>query len=142
MLYQVHRHGATVTINVTTTNSAHHHHHKAPPPPQTPPTTVVIGYDGDQGRNQNIKSPALQEALDEEACLEEQMLSLMHRFADRFTNHRPVINRLNSLPDHPLIEYGHYALGCMTGTDVKKARDELLRSIEEKHQLIKNYKEM
>ncbi|GKA68953.1 hypothetical protein Tco_0775017 [Tanacetum coccineum] len=67
---------------------------------------------------------ALQEAHDEEACL------------------------LMTLPDHPLVEYGRYALGCMTGADMKKAtylkmvRDELLRSMEEKHQLIKNYKEM
>ncbi|GKB33553.1 hypothetical protein Tco_0872954 [Tanacetum coccineum] len=87
-------------------------------------------------------------AHDEEACLEEQILSLMHRFADRFINRRPEINRLNSLPDQALIEYGRYALGCMTGADMKKdiylkmARDELLRSMEEKRQLIKNYKEM
>ncbi|GJV68759.1 hypothetical protein Tco_1484268 [Tanacetum coccineum] len=91
---------------------------------------------------------ALQEALDEEACLEEQILSLMHRFADRFTNRRPEINRLNSLPDDPLIEYGRYALGCMTRSDMKKVaylksvRDELLRSMEEKRQLIANYREM
>ncbi|GKB72475.1 hypothetical protein Tco_0933887 [Tanacetum coccineum] len=91
---------------------------------------------------------ALQEAHDEEACLEEQILSLMHRFADRFTNRRAKINRLVSLPNHQLIEYGRYALGCMTGADMKKAtylksvRDELLRSMEEKRQLIKNYKEM
>ncbi|GJU39866.1 hypothetical protein Tco_1192823 [Tanacetum coccineum] len=90
----------------------------------------------------------LQEAHDEEACLEEQMLSLMHRFADRFTNRMPEINRLMTLPDHPLIEYGRYALRCMTGEDMKKAtylkmaRDELLRSMKEKCQLIKNYKEM
>ncbi|GKA87338.1 hypothetical protein Tco_0809049 [Tanacetum coccineum] len=91
---------------------------------------------------------ALQEAHDEEACLEEQVLSLMHRFADRFTNRMPEINRLMTLPDHPLIEYGHYALGCMTGADMKKAtylkivRDEFLKSMEEKRQLIKNYKEI
>ncbi|GJS49344.1 hypothetical protein Tco_0599465 [Tanacetum coccineum] len=91
---------------------------------------------------------ALQEAHDEEACLEEQILSLMHRFADRFTNRRAEINRLVSLPNHQLIEYGRYTLGCMTGADMKKAtylksvRDELLRSMEEKRQLIKNYKEM
>ncbi|GKB79964.1 hypothetical protein Tco_0946859 [Tanacetum coccineum] len=91
---------------------------------------------------------ALQEAHDEEACLEKQVLSLMHRFADRFTNHRPEINRLMTLQDHLLIEYGRYALGCMTGADMKKATylksamDELLRSIDEKRQLIKNYKEM
>ncbi|GJY67756.1 zinc finger, CCHC-type containing protein [Tanacetum coccineum] len=60
------------------------------------------------------------EAHDEEACLEEQILSLMHRFADRFTDRKPEINRLNSLPDHPLIEYGSYALGCMTGAGQKK----------------------
>ncbi|GJU06657.1 hypothetical protein Tco_1123087 [Tanacetum coccineum] len=91
---------------------------------------------------------ALQEAHNEEAYLEEQILSLMHYFADRFTNRRPEINRLNSLPDHPLIEYGRYALGCMMGSDMKRAtylkmvRDELLRSMEEKRQLIKNYKKM
>ncbi|GJV45782.1 hypothetical protein Tco_1430318 [Tanacetum coccineum] len=88
----------------------------------------------------------LQEAHDEEACLKEQILNLIHRFADRFTNHRPEINRLMTLHDHPLIEYGRYALGCMTGADMKKAtylksvRDELLRSMEEKRQLVKNYK--
>ncbi|GKD48391.1 hypothetical protein Tco_1277367 [Tanacetum coccineum] len=91
---------------------------------------------------------ALQDAHDEEACLEEQILSLMHHFADRFTNRRPEINKLNSLTDHLLIEYGHYALGCMTRADMKKAtylkmiRVELLRSMKEKRQLIKNYKEM
>nr|GEU42526.1 phospholipase-like protein [Tanacetum cinerariifolium] len=50
----------------------------------------------------------LQEALDEEAILEEQMLALMHRFADRFTDRR----------------------------------DELLRSMEEKRQLMTNYRNM
>ncbi|GJZ41433.1 hypothetical protein Tco_0588319 [Tanacetum coccineum] len=91
---------------------------------------------------------ALKEAHDEEACLEEQILSLMHRFADRFTNRRPEINRLMTLQDHPLIEYGRYALECMTEADMKNAsylkmvRDELLRSMEEKRELIKNYKEM
>ncbi|GKD14968.1 hypothetical protein Tco_1199375 [Tanacetum coccineum] len=63
---------------------------------------------------------ALQEALDEEACLEEQMLSLMHRFADRFTNR----------------------VDMKKATYLKMVRDKLLRSMEEKRQLIKNYKEM
>ncbi|GJR56732.1 putative ribonuclease H-like domain-containing protein [Tanacetum coccineum] len=90
----------------------------------------------------------LQEAIDEEACLEEQILSLMHRFADRFTNRRVEINRLMTLHDDPLIDYGKYALGCMTGVDMKKTvhlkslRDELLRSMEEKRQLIRNYQEI
>nr|GEU43066.1 hypothetical protein [Tanacetum cinerariifolium] len=55
---------------------------------------------------------ALQEVLDEEACLEEQILSLMHRFADRFINRRPEINRLNSLPDEPHIEYDSGKKAC------------------------------
>ncbi|GJV81024.1 hypothetical protein Tco_1516894 [Tanacetum coccineum] len=65
----------------------------------------------------------------------------------RFTRRRPQINRLKSLPDHPLIDYGRYALKRMTGADMrnvaslKMARDELLRSMKEK-QIIKNYKEM
>ncbi|GKA54512.1 hypothetical protein Tco_0753461 [Tanacetum coccineum] len=90
----------------------------------------------------------LQEAHDEESCLEEQMLSLMHRFADRFTRRRPEINRLMSLPDHPLIDYGHYALERMIGADMRNAsylkmdRDELLRSMKEKQEFIKNYKKM
>ncbi|GJY96375.1 hypothetical protein Tco_0513285, partial [Tanacetum coccineum] len=77
----------------------------------------------------------LQEALDEEAILEEQILSLMHRFADRFTDRRVEINNLMVLHDHQLIDYGKYALGCMTGADMKKCvylksvRDELLRSL-------------
>nr|GEU94947.1 hypothetical protein [Tanacetum cinerariifolium] len=91
---------------------------------------------------------ALHEALDEEACLEKQILSLMHQFADRFTDRGHEINMFNSLPDHPLIEHARYAQGCMTEADMKNAtylkivRDELLRSMEEKRQLIKNYKEM
>ncbi|GJR49777.1 hypothetical protein Tco_1400298 [Tanacetum coccineum] len=76
------------------------------------------------------------------------MLSLMHRFTDRFTRRRPEINRLMSLPDRPLIDYGHNALERMTGAEIrnasymKMARDELLRSMEEKQEFIKNYKEM
>ncbi|GKC58485.1 hypothetical protein Tco_1086083 [Tanacetum coccineum] len=91
---------------------------------------------------------ALQKAHDEESCLEEQILGLMHRFADRFTSRRPEINRLMSLPDHPLIDYGRYALDRMTGANMrndsylKMVRDELLRSMEEKQEFIKNYKEM
>ncbi|GJU96540.1 hypothetical protein Tco_1321296 [Tanacetum coccineum] len=90
----------------------------------------------------------LQEALDEEAILEEQILALMHRFADRFTDRRVEINNLMVLHDHPLIEYGKYALGCMTGADMKKCvylksvRDELLRSMEEKRQLMTNYRDI
>ncbi|GKB09465.1 hypothetical protein Tco_0837777 [Tanacetum coccineum] len=80
----------------------------------------------------------LQEALDEEAILEEQILTLMHHFADRFTDRRVKINNLMVLQDHPLIDYGKYAFGCMTGADMKNCvhlksvRDELLRSMEEK----------
>ncbi|GJS56061.1 hypothetical protein Tco_0629423 [Tanacetum coccineum] len=90
----------------------------------------------------------LQEALDEEAILEEQMLALMHRFADRFTDRRVEINNLMVLHDHQLIDYGKYALGCMTGADMKKCvklkgvRDELLRSMEEKRQLMTNHRNM
>nr|GEV60475.1 hypothetical protein [Tanacetum cinerariifolium] len=62
----------------------------------------------------------LQEALDEESILEEQMLALMHRFADRFMDRRVEINNLIVLHDHPLIDYGKYALGCMAGADIKK----------------------
>ncbi|GJZ51769.1 hypothetical protein Tco_0606284 [Tanacetum coccineum] len=51
----------------------------------------------------------LQEAIDEEAILEEQILALMHRFADRFTDSRIEINNLMVLQDHPLIDYGKYA---------------------------------
>ncbi|GJV93855.1 hypothetical protein Tco_1541668 [Tanacetum coccineum] len=88
------------------------------------------------------------QALDEEAILEEQMLALMHRFADRFTDRRVEINNLMVLHDHQLIDYGKYALGCMTGADMKKCvklkgvRDELLRSMEEKRQLMTNYRNM
>nr|GEV38685.1 phospholipase-like protein [Tanacetum cinerariifolium] len=62
----------------------------------------------------------LQEALDEEAIFEEQILTLMHHFADMFTDRRVKINNLMVLHDHPLIDYGKYALGCMTGADMKK----------------------
>ncbi|GJU27142.1 hypothetical protein Tco_1165763 [Tanacetum coccineum] len=90
----------------------------------------------------------LQEAIDEEAILEEQILALMHRFADRFTDRRVEINNLMVLQDHALVDYGKYALGCMTGADMKKCvylksvRDELLRSMEEKRQLMANYRDM
>ncbi|GJY51005.1 hypothetical protein Tco_0441852 [Tanacetum coccineum] len=52
----------------------------------------------------------LQEALDEEVILEEQMLALMHRFADRFTDRADMKK-------------------CVK---LKGVRDELLRSMEEK----------
>nr|GEV72319.1 hypothetical protein [Tanacetum cinerariifolium] len=90
----------------------------------------------------------LQEALDEEAVLEEEILSLMHRFIDRFTDRRVEINNMMVLHDHPLNDYGKYALRCMTGADMKKCvklkgvRDELLRSMEEKRQLMMNYRNM
>ncbi|GKB93800.1 hypothetical protein Tco_0979937 [Tanacetum coccineum] len=90
----------------------------------------------------------LQETIDEEAILEEQILALMHRFADRFSDRRVEINNLMVLHDHPLVDYGKYALGCMTGADMKKCvylksvRDELLRSMEEKRQLMANYRDM
>nr|GFC61342.1 hypothetical protein [Tanacetum cinerariifolium] len=48
----------------------------------------------------------LQEALYEEAILEEQIITLMHRFPDRFTDRRVEINNLMVLHDHPLIDYG------------------------------------
>ncbi|GKC33069.1 hypothetical protein Tco_1040363 [Tanacetum coccineum] len=72
----------------------------------------------------------------------------MHRFADRFTDRRVEINNLMVLHDHPLVDYGKYALGCMTGADMKKCvylksvMDELLRSMEEKRQLMANYRDM
>ncbi|GKA09238.1 hypothetical protein Tco_0688569 [Tanacetum coccineum] len=90
----------------------------------------------------------LQEALDEEDILADQILTMMHCYADRFTNRRVEINNLMVLQDHPLVDYGKYALGCMTGADMKKCvylksvRDELLRSMEEKRQLMANYRDM
>ncbi|GKB50899.1 hypothetical protein Tco_0901652 [Tanacetum coccineum] len=47
----------------------------------------------------------LQEAIEEETILEEQILALMHRFADRFTDRRVEINNLMVLHNHPLIDY-------------------------------------
>nr|GFA50717.1 hypothetical protein [Tanacetum cinerariifolium]GFA57642.1 hypothetical protein [Tanacetum cinerariifolium] len=62
----------------------------------------------------------LQEALDEEAILEEQMLALMHRFGDRM----------------------HDKGDMKKCVELKGVRDELLRSMEEKRQLITNYRDM
>ncbi|GJU62516.1 transposase, MuDR, MULE transposase domain protein [Tanacetum coccineum] len=98
--------------------------------------------------NNRSKEESFGEAIDEEAILEEQILALMHRFADRFTDRRVEINNLMVLHDHALVDYGKYALGCMTGADMKKCvylksvRDELLRSMEEKRQLMANYRDM
>ncbi|GJU64789.1 hypothetical protein Tco_1246624 [Tanacetum coccineum] len=63
----------------------------------------------------------LQEAIDEEAILgcTTKFLALMHRFADRFTDRRIEINNLMVLQDHALVDYGKYALGCMTGADYR-----------------------
>nr|GEZ17107.1 hypothetical protein [Tanacetum cinerariifolium] len=90
----------------------------------------------------------LQKALDEEDILADQILTMMHRYADRFINRRVEINNLMVLQDHPLVDYGKYALGCMIGADMKmcvhlkSVRDELLRSMKEKRQFMVNYKEM
>ncbi|GKE41068.1 hypothetical protein Tco_1464473 [Tanacetum coccineum] len=80
---------------------------------------LLMTHEADIRTTNNLIRARQEEALDDEACLEEQILSLMHRFAIRFTDRRPEINTLNSLPDDPLIEYGRYALGCMTGSDMK-----------------------
>nr|GEX33137.1 transposase, MuDR, MULE transposase domain protein [Tanacetum cinerariifolium] len=80
--------------------------------------------------SENVRSNVLmklQEALDEEAILEEQILTLVHRFADRFTDRRVKINNLMVLQDHPLIDNGKYALRCMIGVDMKKC--EHLKSV-------------
>nr|GEV28427.1 transposase, MuDR, MULE transposase domain protein [Tanacetum cinerariifolium]GEV75402.1 transposase, MuDR, MULE transposase domain protein [Tanacetum cinerariifolium] len=68
----------------------------------------------------------LQEALDEEAILEEQMLALMHRFIDRFTDRRVEINNLMVLHDHPLIDYGN---------DKEYSSDEEYSSDDEKYDI-------
>nr|GEZ43933.1 hypothetical protein [Tanacetum cinerariifolium] len=66
----------------------------------------------------------LQKELEAEATLANTM----------FTDRRVEINNLMVLHDHPLIDYGKYALGCMTEEDMKKCvylksvRDELLRN--------------
>ncbi|GKC54905.1 hypothetical protein Tco_1077650 [Tanacetum coccineum] len=68
---------------------------------------------------ENVRSNVLmklQEALDEEAILEEQILSLMHRFADRGRQKKCVY--------------------------LKSVRDELLWSMKEKRQLMTNYRDM
>nr|GEU44544.1 oligopeptide transporter [Tanacetum cinerariifolium] len=62
----------------------------------------------------------LQEALDEEAILEEQIIALMHRFADRFTDRADMKK-------------------CVY---LKSLRDELLRNMDEKRQLMTNYRDM
>ncbi|GJR08073.1 hypothetical protein Tco_0790726 [Tanacetum coccineum] len=49
----------------------------------------------------------LQEAIDEEAILEEQILTLMHRFADRFTDRRVEINNLMVLQRSQPVDYVH-----------------------------------
>ncbi|GJX76155.1 hypothetical protein Tco_0322966 [Tanacetum coccineum] len=103
----------------------------------------INGEEFDKLQDEDAVAVCQLEVHDEKACLEEQILSLMHCFDDRFTNRGLEINRLMTLPDHPLIEYGRYALGCMTWTDMKKATylkmvtDGLLRCMEEKRQLIK-----
>ncbi|GKA25967.1 hypothetical protein Tco_0712076 [Tanacetum coccineum] len=76
-------------------------------------STVLIPNDGSLEKS-------FAEAIDEEAILEEQILALMRRFADRFTDRMIEINNLMVLHDHPLVDYGKYALGCMTEADMKK----------------------
>nr|GEV30817.1 hypothetical protein [Tanacetum cinerariifolium] len=102
---------------------------------------VVLSTSQTHSNLENVRSNVLmklQEALDEEAIFQEQILTLMHRFADRFTERRVEINNLMVLQDHPLFDYCKYALRCTTGADMKKCvylksvRDELLRSMKEK----------
>nr|GEY06308.1 hypothetical protein [Tanacetum cinerariifolium] len=52
----------------------------------------------------------LQEALDEEDILADQILTMMHCYADRFTNRRVEINNLMVLQDHPLMDYDIFKL--------------------------------
>ncbi|GJS48910.1 hypothetical protein Tco_0599031 [Tanacetum coccineum] len=49
--------------------------------------------------NNRSKEESFGEAIDEEAILEEQILTLMHRFADRFTDRRVEINKSSMMSD-------------------------------------------
>ncbi|GJU63619.1 hypothetical protein Tco_1245454 [Tanacetum coccineum] len=87
----------------------------------------------------------LQEAFDEEDILADQILTMMHRYADRFTNRRVEINNLMVLQDHPLVDYGKYALGADRGCNgkvcyLKSVRDELLRVWRKKKTVDANYR--
>nr|GEY39333.1 hypothetical protein [Tanacetum cinerariifolium]GEY39334.1 hypothetical protein [Tanacetum cinerariifolium] len=68
-------------------------------------STVLIPNDGSLEEALSIVLMKLQEALDEKAIFKEHILTLMHRFADRFTEHTVEINNLMVLQDHPLIDY-------------------------------------
>nr|GFA48099.1 kinesin motor domain-containing protein [Tanacetum cinerariifolium] len=66
----------------------------------------------------------------------------------KFARRRLEIIRLGSQPDSPLVGQGRYILERMTGADMRNAnnmmlaRNELLRSMAEKEEFIRNYREM
>ncbi|GKB52454.1 trafficking protein particle complex subunit 3-like protein, partial [Tanacetum coccineum] len=68
----------------------------------------------------------LQEEIDEEAILEEQILALMHRFADRFTDRRVEINNLIRSPTCRLWQLFTLTYGAIVRqllTDLEEVED-------------------
>ncbi|GJR40585.1 hypothetical protein Tco_1216269 [Tanacetum coccineum] len=90
----------------------------------------------------------LQEEFDMKATLEEEMMNLFHRFLDRIRLRGPEIIRLGSQPDNPLVDHGREILESLTGADIRNAnnmmlaRNELLQSMAEKEDFIRNRRAM
>nr|GEY80168.1 hypothetical protein [Tanacetum cinerariifolium] len=120
------------------------------------PLTYYMAFGANEARQAIVLK--LQREIQVEETLGDQLLCNLTRYTEEMRirsvqitmlqNCRVEINNLMVLHDHPLIDYGKYALGCMTGADMKKCvklkgiRDELLRSMEEKRQLMTNYRNM
>ncbi|GKA87639.1 RNA-directed DNA polymerase, eukaryota [Tanacetum coccineum] len=90
----------------------------------------------------------LREELEAEVALTNNLLDVLTRYLDQMRSRGPEMMRVESPPDHPLINYCLHTLQRTTGVDMINgnnlvaARNALLRSIVEKEKFINNYRVM
>ncbi|GKE07033.1 hypothetical protein Tco_1399051 [Tanacetum coccineum] len=90
----------------------------------------------------------LREELEADVALANNLLDLLTRYLEQMCSRGPEIMRVESLPDHSLVNYGLHTLQRTTGADMTNScnlvvtRNELLRSIVEKEEFIRVYRAM
>ncbi|GJU06229.1 hypothetical protein Tco_1122659 [Tanacetum coccineum] len=90
----------------------------------------------------------LREELLADVTLTNNLLLELNRYLDQLRNRDPKMLRLEVLGDHPLIKFGVNTMDKSTRADMMNSqnlmstRTDLMRTIAEKEELLKNYKEV
>nr|GEX65724.1 hypothetical protein [Tanacetum cinerariifolium] len=88
----------------------------------------------------------LREELLADVTLENNLFLELNRYLDQLRNRDPEMLRVEELGDHPLIKFGVNIMGKSTRVDMMNShnlmstRTDLMRTIAEKEELLKNYR--